>query len=691
MATLQKIRNRGTLLMLIVGIALFAFIVGDAIQNSSSYFAQSANMVGEIDGEPISYEDYRKQVGINIQEAESQRGGLSSSDRNALELQTWNQMVERKIVGKEMEELGVKVTPDELSHIFTNKTDNTIQQAFGSASASEIAALVAETEASNDPASKAQLDRFKEYIKEKRANEKYFTLLSQGLKATKNLISESNVEGKVSFKYIMRSYTTIADSTVNVSDSEIKDYYNTHKELFKQVPSREIAYVKIDVEPSDEDKAYATKVIEDMKDKFANAKQPLRFASVNSEIQPNGRYLKEDEIQDAELAAFAFSGNEGVYGPYGDGLTLQLTRVADTKMLPDSVRASHILVAPAENTQQTVDSLMNLLEKGADFETLAKANSIDKNSAVNGGDLGWFKKGMMVPTFEQAAFETEAGKLTTVNTQFGTHIIKVAKRSALNKNVQLATITKETSASNKTFQLALTEARHIAESANSIDELRAVAKEKNIIVNESTFTAASMGLPDVDNSKELVRAAFKAEDEDKLIVNNNNSTVFEMEDSYIIAGLKKIREGEYASIDDEKVADYIKNQLRKDKKAQVLKEELANSIASANTLDALATKEGLEIQEATNATFNNSFVSGLGQEPAVVASAIFTDNSTNLSQPIKGNQGVFVLSDVTVDKTASSNSEQATLLYNNMLRQRVQMAYQALYENAEITDQRYKF
>lgn len=690
MATLQKIRNRGTLLMLIVGLALFAFIIGDAIRNSSTYFAQSANMVGEINGDPISYEDYRKQIGINIQEAEAQRGSLSSQDRDAVELQTWNQMVERKILDKEMSGLGLGVTTDELSHIFSNKTDNAVQNAFGNATAEQVAARVAEIEASGDARAKAQLNQFKEYIKEKRANEKYFTLLSQGLKANKNLVAETTVDGKVNFKYIMRAYNSIADSTVSVSESDIKKYYENHKELFKQVPAREIAYVKIDVEPSEEDEAFAMKAIEDMKTKFVTAKDPLRFAAVNSEIQPNGRYFTKEEIKDIDLATFAFSNSDAVYGPYGSGNILQISRVADKKMLPDSVRAAHILIAPSQNTQATVDSLMKVLKNGADFAVVARANSIDKNSAINGGDLGWFSKGRMVPAFEQAAFATESGKLTTVQTQFGTHIIKVAKRSPLHENVQIATITKETTPSNKTFQLALTEARHIAENVNTTDELRAAAKEKNIIVKEMTFTASSMGLTDVENSKELVRAAFKAEEPNRLITNNNNSTVFEMEECYIIAGLEIIKDEDYASIDDKKTKDFVLLQLRKEKKAAQIKAELKNAMASAATLEALSEKEDVKVQEATNVSFSNSFVSGLGQEPAVVATAIL-DNGTALSQPIEGNQGVFVIADIVKEAGAANNAEQAAALYNRMLQQRSQLAYQALFENAEITDERYKF
>ncbi len=692
MATLQKIRNRGVLLMLIVGLALFAFIIGDAVKNSSTYFAQAANRVGEIDGEPVSYEEYRKEVGINLQNAEAQRGGLSSQQREAVELQTWNQIVERKVVGKEMEELGIAVTADELSHIFTKKTDADVRNAFGAATAMEIAEQVAQLERSGNAAQKAQLNNFKEYVKEKRVNEKYFSLLVQGLKADNKITAETTTGGKANFKYIMRAYTTIPDSTVTVSDDEIQNYYNNHKELFKQAPYREIVYVKVEVEPSQEDKDLAMKAIEDIKVKFAEAKDPLRFAVANSEVQPRGNYLKKDEIKDAGLSDFVFSDSKGVYGPYGEGNILQITRVANRKMLPDSVRASHILLPAGETTRAKIDSLMSLLKKGADFASLARKNSIDKGSAVNGGDLGWFSKGRMVPAFEMAAFETKKGELTTVKTQFGTHIIKVTGRGPLKENVQLATVTRETSPSNKTFQLALTDARHIAENITNANELEAAAKEKSMVVRPAVFTAASMGVRDIENSKALVRSAFKAENTNALLKNNNNSTVFEMEGCYVIAGLKKIQEGEFAQLEDEKTKDFIIQQLRKEKKGKILSKEMKEAMAGVSSLTSLAEKEEVTVQEANNVTFNSSFVAGLGQEPAVVAAALLQKN-TGLSVPIVGTKGVFVLADVVKEAEANTKNAVASKadMYNRMLQQRTQLAYQALFDNAEITDERYKF
>ncbi|PID89011.1 MAG: hypothetical protein CSB01_04295, partial [Bacteroidia bacterium] len=277
--------------------------------------------------------------------------------------------------------------------------------------------------------------------------------------------------------------------------------------------------------------------------------------------------------------------------------------------------------------------------------------------------------------------------------------------SPLKEAVQLATVTRETSPSNKTFQLALTEARHIAESVKTINELEAAAKEKSLVVLPSVFTAASMGVRGIENSKALVRAAFKAEEANVLLKNNNNSTVFEMEGCYVnnstvfemegcyvIAGLKSIQDGEYAQVDDKKAKDFITQQLRKEKKGEILAKEMKEAMNGVTSLVVLAEKEDVTVLEANNVTFNSSFVSGLGQEPAVVAAALLQKNA-GLSVPIVGNQGVFVLADVIkeAEATIEKTLEQRADMYNKMLQQRTQLAYRALLENAEITDERYKF
>lgn len=693
MATLQKIRNRGTLLMLIVGLALFAFIIGDAVRNSSSYFGNSENMVGEVDGEPISYMDYRKKITEDIQQAEQQRGRVSTQERDMLEAQAWNQMVEKIILGKSQEDLGIVVTTNELSHIFTKKTDDVVKRAFGDADEATIAKQISDVENGPSNSAKKQFQMFTEYVKQKRLKDKFFSLISKGLDRNVLLSKVASTAGKVDFSYVRKDYSTIPDSTITVTDDEIKAYYNENKTLFKQVSSRDISYVKIEVVPSAEDLEFSRKSFAETKEKFAQSKNPMRFASVNSEIKPDTRYLKKSEIRDVALADYVFSGKDEVFGPYGSGYTMRLARVVDRKVMPDSVKASHILLRTTKTVKNLADSIMQALNSGADFAVLAKKYSEDKNSAVKGGELGWFGKGQMIPAFQEVAFKTAKGEIAKVDTQFGTHIIKVLDRGEEHENVQIAVISKETTPSNKTFQVALTEARHIAENVKTLDELAAVAQEKRLALKDATFYTGSIGVRDIPNSKELVRNAFKMEEANTLLKNKDNSTVFEFDECYVVAGLKDIKEKGYASVNDEDTKDFIVSRIRQDKKAEILMKNLLPTLSSVATLEEFGGKENLEVKTVTGATFRSNYLSGLGQEPEVIAQAVLNKDKTGvIGKAIKGNQGIYVLGNIHKIEDSAPDYEALTSFYNKSLqRKAAQLGYQALYENAEIEDERYRF
>lgn len=693
MATLQKIRNRGTLLMLIVGLALFAFIIGDAVRNSSSYFGNSENMVGEVDGEPISYMDYRKKITEDIQQAEQQRGRVSTQERDMLEAQAWNQMVEKIILGKSQEDLGIVVTTNELSHIFTKKTDDVVKRAFGDADEATIAKQISDVENGPSNSAKKQFQMFTEYVKQKRLKDKFFSLISKGLDRNVLLSKVASTAGKVDFSYVRKDYSTIPDSTITVTDDEIKAYYNENKTLFKQVSSRDISYVKIEVVPSAEDLEFSRKSFAETKEKFAQSKNPMRFASVNSEIKPDTRYLKKSEIRDVALVDYVFSGKDEVFGPYGSGYTMRLARVVDRKVMPDSVKASHILLRTTKTVKKLADSIMQALNSGADFAVLAKKYSEDKNSAVKGGELGWFGKGQMIPAFQEVAFKTAKGEIAKVDTQFGTHIIKVLDRGEEHENVQIAVISKETTPSNKTFQVALTEARHIAENVKTLDELAAVAQEKRLALKDATFYTGSIGVRDIPNSKELVRNAFKMEEANTLLKNKDNSTVFEFDECYVVAGLKDIKEKGYASVNDEDTKDFIVSRIRQDKKAEILMKNLLPTLSSVATLEEFGGKENLEVKTVTGATFRSNYLSGLGQEPEVIAQAVLNKDKTGvIGKAIKGNQGIYVLGNIHKIEDSAPDYEALTSFYNKSLqRKAAQLGYQALYENAEIEDERYRF
>ena len=213
---------------------------------------------------------------------------------------------------------------------------------------------------------------------------KYVNLVSKGMYATSLEVEQGvqNANNLSNIAYIVKDYASIPDSTVTVSESEVRKYYDAHKRAFRQTASREIEYVVFDVLPSKEDYAAVEKQVNEIATEFAAAENPFQFASLNSQTQPLNRYLSENQLN-GEMAAYAFGpDSKTMYGPKLDNDVWTMARVADVKMIPDSVGARHILV-PADK-QATADSILNALKGGASFAELS-----DKYSIRSAGQTEW--------------------------------------------------------------------------------------------------------------------------------------------------------------------------------------------------------------------------------------------------------------------------------------------------------------
>ncbi len=692
MATLQKIRNRGGLLMLVVGLALFAFIMTDLFQSGGASGGSTQNVVGKVGGKPISYEEYNRSLSLALENAQRNRA-LSVPEREQIASRVWEGMVRERLISEEIEKVGIGVTTDEIAYIISTKSDPFIEQFFGAMPAEQIASYINNVEEMGEGSAFEQWETFKKELRTKRTYEKYFTLLSKGMETTERFVQANTNPNKLNVQYVKRPYSSIPDSTIKIAEKEIKEYYKDHKEEFKGFDSRKIEYLNIEVSPSEEDFKNAEEYVKGYIKDFEAAADPMQYAR-NSDRAPSTMFLRKEQIDEPELATFAFSGSDEVYGPYEDGESFKMVRVNERKMLPDSVRASHILIAPETPTEEAVvqmqalaDSLQKLLDEGADFATLAKEYSADAETAINGGDLGWFPAGRMFLSFEEAAFNAKEGEVVTTYTQSGLHLIKVTKRGVLNEKVQLATYTHEVTASSKTFDSFQREARHIVEEVKDVEGLRSIAKEKNIPLTPLTLFPSSAGIQNIPNSKAVVRAAFEAENTNKLLRTVENSSVFELDNSYMVAAVTQISKKGYKSL--EEVRAQIEAALRNQKKAEIIKAELAKLTNSS--LEEIATKEGVTVNEIENVSFQSTFLTGLGQEPKVVAVATSGAlKAGEVSQPIEGRDGVFLISVGEKTQTTTDPTE-ALKQYNLSLSQRLQGAYQALYEKADVEDKRYKF
>lgn len=703
MAALQTIRNRGGLLIsIVIGLALLAFIVGDTLSSGRSIFSDDRNQVGEIAGESISIMDYQERLSKNEEMTQSMRGSsaLNEEQQNQLRNTTWQQLIMEKLMDKEYAELGLTISGDELYDITLGKNMSPmISQMFadpntGSVDKERVHEVIKTLISlpNSNPQKIYWLNLEKEVATNRLLN-KYGQLLAKSLFITDAQIEDATLQNatKSDISYIVKNYSSIEDSTIEISNREISNYYNEHIQRFKQAESRKIFYVNFNIEPSGEDFTETEQMVKELINEFTTTTEPLEYVNLTSDKKADRNYYKKAEIINDSLANFLFNNPTAVYGPYLENNAYKISRVGTIKMLPDSVRARHILISAQNNNyMQVADSLMNLLKKGADFEVLARENSIDQNSAVNGGDLGWFTHKAMIQPFADSVFFAQKKDIKLVFTQYGAHIVQVTDMAKPVEKIQIATIEKEVIPSNKTINKIYNDARNFAQEIQNLNDFNKKAEEAGLTKRIATVNKNDRAIAGTENAREMVRRIYLAESVG-VVKTNDESIIFENGDKYTIAVLTEINEEGIAPINH--VAPEIKRILVQKKKAELLTKELTNAQQGCESLLSVAQKAGSEIKEATNISFASFQVPGAGIEPKVIAAASLLEEG-KLSAPIAGNQGVYVITVNTVsgEEITPEAKEQIkmTLEQTNLYRANYQ-AVQAIIENGNIVDQRYKF
>ncbi len=705
MAALQTIRDRGGLLIsIVIGLALAAFIIGDALSSGSSVFNSERNQAGEIAGESVSIMDYQNMVNQQEELIKAMNGlsALNEEQQTMLRNNIWQQLVMTKLMDAEYEEIGLGVSSEELYDIMLgDNMSPSIRQLFadpttGTVDKERARTIVSQILESPDQGQKAYWLNMEKEIGENRKLTKYHDLVGKALFITDEQATE-NAAGNVSkadISYIVKNYNTIDDSTISISNKEIETYYQENQARFQQEESRRIAYVNFDIDPSGEDYAETEKAVAELVDEFAASDEPMEFVNLTSDRKADLAYYKKSELGNDSVANYLFAHKNRVYGPYLENNAYKISRVGSVKMLPDSVRARHILIAPQNNNyaqaKAVADSLANLLKKGANFEQLARANSTDQNSAVNGGDLGWFNQRTMVQPFSDTVFFAKRNEIKVVVTQFGAHVVQVTQRAKPVEKIQVATIEKEITPSNKTTNKIYNDARHFASQIANAEDFNKQAEEQGLTKRIATVNKNDKTIAGMDNARDMIRQIYLAE-EPGLVKTTDESIIFTNGNKYTVAILTQIDEEGTTPI--RQVSATIKRILMQQKKAELLKKELAGLMSGSESLLSVAQKAGVDVKEAAEVSFNSFQIPGAGIEPRVIAAASVTEQG-KLSMPIEGNQGVYVLmvnSRTNEEVTPEMVQEARTNMTQMNLYRANYQAVQAIIKHGEVKDQRYKF
>ena len=706
MATLQNIRNRaGILVAVVIGLALVAFILGDALQQGNTIFQKSQNKIAEINGESLQYIDFQKKV-EEFGEIYKMNSGQSQIDENTwvqVREQVWQNYLRDVLMGEVYEDLGIAVSGDELFDLVQgNNLHPIIRQLFanpntGQVNRAAIVSFLKNLETNVSPEQRSYWYYLEKQISDDRVLTKYNNLVKQGLYVTTEEAQKSldNHSHQVNFDYIALSYNSISDSALAITEKDLKNYYNEHIEEYKQEKTRQIEYIVFPINPSEQDNLHAKEWIEDIQNDFASTEENAQFTNSNSDEGYVDVWAKQSDLS-TEVGNWVYEKGakvNDVFGPYFENEAYKLAKVNAIEMLPDSVEARHILLPFTNQTeliakQALADSLKSLIENGSDFATLAQEYSTDKGSAINGGDLGWFSRGQMVKPFEDAAFGNAPREVSIAVSQFGVHVIQTTKRSALSQQVKIAYMVRKVNASDVTYQRIYADASKFASENRTLKKFDEAVVAQNLNKRVATVHEQDQNIVGLTNARQLVRAAFDTEVGD-IIHDFRESSIFELGDNFVIATLMGATDEGYAPL--ENVKSRVELAVAKQKKAEKLVAKINAALNSSQDFSVVANELGAEIKTASNINFNSFSIAEAGVEPALIGT-VSTMEAGQVSKPVSGNNAVYLAKVTSVAENPASNLAQEKLSLTQGLAYRVGFqAYEAVKNNAEILDRRSKF
>ena len=697
MAAIGNIRKHYGLLVVIVGIALLAFVLGDLFKSTNS--RQTTN-VATVDGKKITYQDYSNLVNMNLENVKAQNGGsLSTEDNYSVHANTLEQMIREIIMENEYEDLGLVVSGDELYDQFLGENPNQyVVQSFtnpdGSFNRELVTTYIRDFQTLN-PEMKSNWLNFERAIKEDRLNTKYETLLKKGFYMPNKLAARiyADKNDKTSAEVYAVRYNTVADSTVVINDADNKAFYNNNKNKYQTDATRSIDYVVFEINPSQADVDYSKKYVSDLKKDFAQIENAANFVNANSDIAYDSTWKSRKDVP-AELEQVIFDQNNGVgfvYGPYENEGYYNIAKIVDMENRSDSLMASHILVSYAnafrsnatrtkEEAKALADSILNVVKKDdSKLETLAKDLSDDPSAQTNNGDLGWFTDGMMVYTFNEFVQDNEVGTIGMVETPFGYHIIKVTDRNEATPKARLAVVAHEISPSTATYQNIFAEANKFVTENTTAEDFNKAIEEQGL--NKRTYPSLRKNtnfITGISNPRQIVRWAF---DENTKV--GDMSTIFDLDNMYVVAVLTKSVEEGFTPY--EEIADRYQFVIKKEKKGAMLAEQ-----AKTYGTDYQKMIDNMKGEKTTvdNVTFEGRGFGNFGVEDKVIGTVIGMKEG-EVSEPIVGGNGLFVVK-VTKETPAAATTDYSSIVreyrtrFNNQILNN--SAYSALKDNVKIED-----
>ena len=695
MALLEKIRVRfGVVITVVIALALLSFIIDPNTLQSVSSSMSSKYDVGKINGKSISYQDFQSDVETftTINEIISGSAAHGEQQQQAIRNAAWQSLVDKYLFIKDAKAAGITVGEAEMLSLTTGDMVSPLisqNPAFvdrdGNFSKEMLVELIRNID--NDASGNIRLywDYLQNSIYTQQFYAKYGSLFSQS-DFTNALMMAREIEdnnNSTDVEFVMVPFGFAQDSTIVVSDKEIKDYYNAHKKFYRQQASRDIEYVVFEVVPSEQDIAEASTSFNEAYDEFSTTDNMKSFLLKNSDRQLSDYWYKAGELNtiSSDINDFVFNGNGDVSPIFKKDNTFYAAKIMATKNMPDSVYVRHILLQ-GEN-ESLADSLVTVLKNHRNsFANVAALYSADQNTnAPERGDIGWMTQTYMIPGME-SVLTADKNKIYVIDTQYGKHIVEVTDRSkTLFEKKQVAILERETIASKATYNDYYSKANTFAsKAAGKYETFQAAVKEEGLYAHPvNKMLESSDRLGSIDHTKEVTRWVFEAK-------KGNASNIITVNNNYFfVVAVKEIHKEGYTPVNQ--VASSIRNILYSQKVGEKKAAEVAEKINGLGSMQAIAEALGTTVSTRDNITFAS--FTGQGLDPKFIG-AVSVAEEGKISGPLAGNIGVYVYKVTGRDTGAFFTEDDAKARDAQMSQYSLQMLMPVMMED-KVTDNRARF
>ena len=703
MSVIQRIRDKYAALVIgIIALSLIGFILMDAFVGRGRSMTSNSGNVGKVNGEKIEKSEFEKKISL-----QTAMYGSQAPARDQLISTVWDQSVDETVMGQEYKKLGLQFGAKELNDVlFGANPPQWLSQQFSDPQTGQFNVNQAKQyfaqikKQKNNP----NLEMFNEaYIQptiDQALRTKYMALLGNSSYIPKwmaeKTLSDQNAVAR--FSYVSVPYATVNDSSVKVTDDEIKDYINKHKESFKQDEAvRSVSYVIFNASPSSADSGKIYSQINNLKNEFSSAADPEMYLARTGTDNPyfNGYTLgSKMQVPNADTIKKLAIGQ--VYGPYVDGSKYTLAKMIDKRTMPDSVKVRHILIKTSEKGQPTlpdsiakkrIDSIEAAAKSGADFNALVQKYSDDPGSKATKGEYDFTSTQFpnLSKEFAEVAFYGKAGdkKVVKVENQAysGYHYIEVINQNKIEPAFKIAYLAKSIEASQETINTANNAANNFAANNRNKKQFdENAAKQKIPVLSALDLKQNDYQVTGLGESRQFIRWIYENKTGDV-------SEPYEIGDKYVVAVITGVADKGLMSV--EKARPAAEQLVMNEKKAQRIIAKL-----KGNTLEQIAQSAGAGVLHADSVGFAQPFIPNIGNEPKIAGAVFNKSIQGKVSEPIAGNTGVFVIKGENVSALPNTSVNADQLRKQLAMQQRQMGGYrsiEALKKAADIKDNRFEF